>query len=59
MHSNFITYFVKDKMKENQHAYLPGRGTKTAWADLLKKSEKYKYIYEIDLKGCFDNIAGE
>lgn len=59
MHSVFLTHFLKDKLYKSQHAYIPGKGTTTAWKDLLNKVDNYKYIYEIDLKQCFPNIQGE
>lgn len=51
--------FLADKITDSQHAYLPGRGTLSAWEMLLNKIQKYKYIYEIDLKQCFPSIRGE
>ena len=54
-----LTSCLKDKIVSSQHAYIPGKGTTTAWEDLLNKVEKYKYIYEIDLKQCFPNIQGK
>jgi len=44
-------------MLKTQHAYLPGRGTKTAWQEIIAKVIKAKNIYETDLKGFFDNIS--
>lgn len=56
MVSNFLTMFLEKKLMSTQHAYQPGKGTTTAMADILTKVKKYKYIYEIDLKGCFPSI---
>lgn len=44
-------------MLPSQHGYIPGRGTKTAWQDIIKNVIKADYIYETDLKGFFDNIS--
>jgi len=51
--------FLAERLSPRQHGFQPGKGTKTAWADLLSKIHKYKYVYEIDLKGCFPNIDFE
>jgi hypothetical protein len=56
MVSNFMTLFLEGKLMPTQHAYQPGRGTTTAMADVLDRVKRYKYIYEIDFKGCFPNI---
>lgn len=39
----------------NQHAYLPGRGVTSAWAD-VKALLSMPYIYEYDLKGAFPSL---
>jgi hypothetical protein len=57
MYANFLEQFVRPSLKANQHAYSFGKGTYTAWKSLVSKINKYKYIYEYDLKGCFDNIS--
>ena len=40
----------------NQHGFIPGRGTDTAWKDIHSEVLKSKYIYEYDLKKFFDRI---
>jgi len=40
----------------SQHGYFPGRGCHTAWEEIIKNLSKYKYVYEFDLKGFFDNV---
>lgn len=57
MHANFMSIFLEGKITERQHGFQPGKGTLTAWKDLIPKIEKYKYVSEIDLKGCFPNIV--
>lgn len=39
-----------------QHGFLPRRGTLTAWRDILSRVIKSPDIYEIDIKGFFDNV---
>jgi len=56
MLSNFLTLFLETKLNKSQHAYQPGKGTTTAMAEVLEKVRKYKYIYEVDFKGCFPSI---
>lgn len=43
------------KGKLTNHAYQPGKGTATALKELTTL-RNYKYIYEFDLKGFFDNV---
>jgi len=41
----------------SQHGFRPGRGTLTAWKDLLIKVRPSPHIYEFDLKQCFPSIS--
>lgn len=59
MWCNFLTFFLTPTISKRQHAFIPRKGTLTAWTSLVEKIPKYRYIYEIDLKGCFDNIQSE
>jgi hypothetical protein len=43
-------------IEETQHGFVPGRGTMTAWKEILMKTIKSPNIYEIDLKQCFPSI---
>lgn len=57
MYSNFLYIFLEDHFLETQHGFIPGRGTMTAWKQFFeRKLYNYKYIMEIDLKKCFDQI---
>jgi hypothetical protein len=56
MLSNFMTMFTEGAILPTQHAYQPGKGTTTAMSDVLERVKKYKYIYEVDFKGCFPSI---
>jgi len=57
MWSNFITAYTDRWLRQDQHAFRPAKGCLTAWKDLVFKMHKYPYVYEFDLKGCFDNIS--
>jgi len=48
--------FVKEKLITFNHAFMVGRGTKSAIEELINRASKAKYIYEFDLKGFFDNV---
>jgi hypothetical protein len=41
---------------DTQHAYMPGRGTLTAFEEVMLNVRPSKYIYEFDLRGFFDNV---
>jgi len=55
-YGNMLQLFLRDHISTRQHGFQPGRGTYTAWLDLLSKIHKYKYVYEVDLKQCFPTI---
>lgn len=57
MWNNMLVEMLRTEFGKDQHGYLPGRGVKSAWQSIIKKCNKYKYIYETDLKGFFDNIS--
>lgn len=52
-----LELFLHGVLSARQHGFQPGKGTFTAWKDLVGKIDRYKYVYEIDLKGCFPNIS--
>lgn len=54
--SNILTIYLQPEMGPNQHGFLPGRGTLTAWKHLLSLIPGSRDIYEFDLKGFFDNV---
>jgi len=56
MYQNMLQIFLKTRITNRQHGFQPGKGTLTAWKDLLNKIHNYKYVYEIDLKQCFPSI---
>lgn len=57
MWNNMLVEMLRMEIGKDQHGYIPGRGTKTAWQSIIKKCNKFKFIYETDLKGFFDNIS--
>lgn len=57
MVNNMLILWFEDFILPSQHAYLPGRGTITAWRQVITEVIKAKNIYETDLKGFFDNIS--
>lgn len=57
MLNNFLYQGVKHLIDPHQHAYQPGKGCLTAWASIFQRRLlRYKYIYDVDLKGFFDNV---
>ena len=45
-----------DYIPFNQHGFQPGKGTGTAWSDLLTKVLPSANIYEFDLSKFFDSV---
>jgi len=41
----------------NQHGFVPNRGTKTAWQELLRTTLHQGNIWEFDLKGFFPSVS--
>jgi hypothetical protein len=53
----FMLYFMsRNIIQKNQHAYLPGKGTKTAWEVIFQKVINCRYIYSFDLEGFFPSV---
>lgn len=57
MINNFLVMRLKEKVNVNQHGFIPGRGTMTAWKVILEEVINAKDIYEIDLKNAFNSIS--
>jgi len=55
MLNNLIVWSRTGK-EGSQHAYFPKRGVATAWREVMDNLPKWDFIYEIDLKGFFDNV---
>jgi len=47
---------MQPALLSNQHGFLPGRGTLTAWRDILRRAVRQPDIYEYDYRGFFDSI---
>jgi hypothetical protein len=56
MINNFIHMYVKDYLLPSQHGFIPGRGTLTAWKDIMTKVLDKPFIYECDLKQFFPSV---
>jgi hypothetical protein len=54
--NGFIQEIMGPEIPNSQHGYMPGKGTMTAWRDILECLPKYKFIYEIDLKNFFPSV---
>jgi hypothetical protein len=52
-----LVEIMRMEFSPSQHAYIPGRGVKTALQEVLSKCNKYSYIYETDLKNFFNEIS--
>jgi hypothetical protein len=57
MLNNFIFQFVKLELLNSQHGFIKGRGTMTAWREVMNKIIEKKFIYECDLKQFFPSIS--
>jgi hypothetical protein len=40
----------------HQHGFIPGKGTTTAWIDILKDKISLRNMWEIDFKGMFPSV---
>lgn len=56
--NRFMMLYVmtKNLIQDGQHAYLPGKGTKTAWEQIFNDVRHHKYIYSFDLESFFPSI---
>jgi hypothetical protein len=57
MYNNFLSIFLEDKILDSQHGFVSGRGTMTAWKELLPILEKFDFVLEYDLKNYFEEIV--
>lgn len=56
MWNNMIQIMMQKHILDSQHGFIPGRGTLSAWREVISKVMNARYVYECDLKGFFDNV---
>lgn len=54
--NQFLTIYLSEKIPLSQHGFFSGRGTKSAWEEILTDVLPTKDIYEFDLKGFFPSV---
>lgn len=54
--NQFAQHFLKNKISNSQHAYMYGKGTLTAWTEIISKVISSENIFEFDLKGFFPSV---
>lgn len=54
--NQFLVLILEKKVHKEQHGFRPFKGTLTAWVEVLKLVNRYKYIYEFDYKSFFPNL---
>jgi len=57
MWTNFMQIMLEKHMLKSQHGFIPGRGTMSAWQEILNKVITKNYIYECDLKQFFPSVS--
>ena len=61
MWTEILELYLRGSMGIENHAYQYGKGTQTAWIDLLNKDSylkgNWKYIYEFDLANFFPSVS--
>lgn len=57
MWNNFLTQAFKPSLEKFNHGFLPGKGTGTAWQEVIKRVLDSKFIYEFDLKQFFPSTS--
>lgn len=56
MWTNMLNIWMEEYWLEDQHGYIPQKGTLSAWRSILSKVIKSKYVYETDLKNFFNSV---
>jgi len=57
MANNFMHWYFRDFVLASQHGFIPGRGSLTAWKEMIKEGLLEKpFIYECDLKQFFPSV---
>jgi hypothetical protein len=52
-----LAWRYDEKLNDSQHGFRPGRGTATAWAEIIAKVLPASNIYEYDLVKFFDRVS--
>lgn len=55
--NGFFVEILRNKLLTSQHAYTPIKGTMSAWREVISKIQQYRFVFETDLKGFFDNVS--
>jgi hypothetical protein len=55
--NGFFVEILRSKLLPNQHAYIPDKGTMSAWREVITKIQNYKFVFETDLKGFFNEVS--
>jgi hypothetical protein len=55
--ANILYVFLNNSWPSNQHGYTCEKGVNSAWKFILKKVISFKFIFEFDLVGYFNNIS--
>jgi retron-type reverse transcriptase len=53
--NNILLVWLSPYLHPSQHGFRPGRGTLTAWQELMRKTN-YNSIYEFDMTKFFDSV---
>lgn len=56
MWTNILHLYLGNLIPESQHGFQPGKGTLTAWKEILAKVINKQNIYEFDLKQFFPSV---
>ncbi len=54
--NNILLVYLSPYIPDNQHGFLPGRGTGTAWKAILSEATASRNIFEFDLNKFFDRV---
>jgi len=52
--SQIVWWNMKEDIR--QHGFIPGKGTYTAWKELIPSLRNEPFIKDFDIKGFFDNV---
>lgn len=55
--NGFFIEILRPQLLKSQHAYVPKKGTMSAWKEVIGKTLSNKFIYETDLKGFFPEVS--